>query len=164
MYVQGRYTWRHDEVLTLLKDYLSQNLLLNFGFDCDLPHCSYNYLLRNFSSLLRPDICIFDHDKKKLLLLELTIPFDEYMAEAEVRKREKYRDLLTDIKVQGFDVTLTTVEVGSRGVISDSLLSFLQECTSIRKKQSLSLIEDVRRKVICCSYAVWCRRNSVTWS
>ena len=59
----------------------------------------------------------------KLLLLELTIPFDEYMAEAEVRKREKYRDLLTDIKVQGFDVTLTTVEVGSRGVISDSLLS-----------------------------------------
>ena len=161
---QGRYTWRHDEVLTLLKDYLSQNLLFNFGFDCDLPHCSYNYLLRNFSSLLRPDICIFDHDKKKLLLLELTIPFDEYMAEAEVRKREKYRDLLTDIKVQGFDVTLTTVEVGSRGVISDSLLSFLQECTSIRKKQSLSLIEDVRRKVICCSYAVWCRRNSVAWS
>ena len=112
----------------------------------------------------RPDICIFDHDKKKLLLLELTIPFDEYMAEAEVRKREKYRDFLTDIKVQGFDVTLTTVEVGSRGVISDSLLSFLQECTSIRKKQSLSLIEDVRRKVICCSYAVWCRRNSVAWS
>ena len=88
------------------------------------------------------------------------------MAEAEVRKREKYRDLLTDIKVQGFDVTLTTVEVGSRDVISDSLLSFLQECTctSIRKKQSLSLIEDVRRKVICCSYAVWCRRNSVAWS
>ena len=50
---------------------------------------------------------------------------------------------LTLIKVQGFDVTLTTVEVGSRGVISDSLLSFLQECTSIRKKQSLSLIDTV---------------------
>ena len=63
------------------------------------------------------------------MYVELTIPFDEYMAEAEARKRVKYRDLLTDIKVQGFDVTLTTVEVGSRGVISDSLLSFLQQAS-----------------------------------
>ena len=91
---QDRYTWRHD-VLLIFKDYLREHPVDGYSFDCNLPDCSDDYLLREFVSVLRRDICIFHNKEKELLLLELTIPFGAYesMADAEDRKHEKYQSL-----------------------------------------------------------------------
>jgi hypothetical protein len=59
--------------------------------------------------------------RKEILLVKLTIVFDESMTEAKTCKSHKYQDLVSEINRQGFKGTLVTVEVDSHGAISKSL-------------------------------------------
>ena len=150
-------------MLSLIRDFLDQHLLPNFELECDLQNCCYGFLLRTFFSTLRPDICIFNKEEKRIVLMELTVPFDELMTAAAHRKSTKYRDLVYNIQDAGYHVSLVTVEVGSRGVVSDSFFTFISDWTSTKGHESSSLFDSIRRKVICSSYAIWSRRNSDSW-
>ena len=43
---QGRYTWRHDQILSIIKDGLKNRLLDGFSLECDLPGEKYSYILQ----------------------------------------------------------------------------------------------------------------------
>ena len=49
-------------------------------------------------------------------MVELTIPFETSFEAAAERKESKYEELVTAARRNGFDATLITIEVGSRGV------------------------------------------------
>ena len=53
--------------------------------------------------------------KQHTTIIELTIPFKSNFKKAHNRKHAKYQDVLDDIKGNGFDTDLITIEVGSRG-------------------------------------------------
>ncbi len=72
-------------------------------------------------SKLRPDIILVSEATKQLILLELTVPWEERMEEAQERKREKYQELVEDCQRNGWRTRCMAVEVGSRGFASHSL-------------------------------------------
>ena len=72
-------------------------------------------------SRLRPDIILVSETTKQLFLLELTVPWEERMEEAQERKREKYQELVEDCRRKGWRTRRMPVEVGSRGFASHSL-------------------------------------------
>ncbi|XP_059199347.1 uncharacterized protein LOC131979398 [Centropristis striata] len=72
-------------------------------------------------SRLRPDIILTSEATKQLLLLELTVPWEERMEEAQERKREKYQELVEDCRRNGWKTRCMPVEVGCRGFASHSL-------------------------------------------
>ncbi len=72
-------------------------------------------------SKLRPDIILVSEATKQLILLELTVPWEERMEEAQERKREKYQELMEDCRRNGWRTRCMPVEVGSRGFASHSL-------------------------------------------
>lgn len=72
-------------------------------------------------SRLRPDIILVSEATKQLFLLELTVPWEERMEEAQERKREKYQELVEDCRRNGWRTRCMPVEVGSRGFASHSL-------------------------------------------
>ena len=55
-------------------------------------------------------------------MLELTVPWEERMEEAQERKREKYQELVEDCRRNGWRTRCMPVEVGSRGFASHSLI------------------------------------------
>ncbi len=54
-------------------------------------------------SKLRPDIILVSEATKQLILLELTVPLEESMEEAQERKRKKYQELVEERIVGGTD-------------------------------------------------------------
>ena len=119
---QGRYTWRHDSVLSHIVHSLSHLLPPTYKLFADLsgwravdnppatipPSILY--------SPLRPDLVIIDnHDS--IRILELTVPSNtpDGLKNARDRKQNKqeYGSLLTDIEVKGWNVTYDTIEIGS---------------------------------------------------
>ncbi len=58
---------------------------------------------------------------KQLILLELTVPWEERMEEAQGRKWEKYQELVENCRRNGWRTRCMPVEVGSRGFASHSL-------------------------------------------
>ena len=64
---------------------------------------------------LRPDIFIASKDK--VVLIELSVPFEINVQETHKRKLERYDKLINDIALKDFKVSYYAVEIGSKGYI-----------------------------------------------
>ena len=62
---------------------------------------------------LKPDIVIIDENKKKAVIYELTVPFENNIHTQHKYKSEKHAYFETDIKQ--YDTTVVSFEVGARG-------------------------------------------------
>ena len=71
-----------------------------------------------FATSERPDIIIWSPSRKKVILIELTCPAEEGIANARSRKLLRYNDLVEQISE--WDCTLRTVGVGVRGFVAFS--------------------------------------------
>ncbi|XP_063051962.1 major histocompatibility complex class I-related gene protein-like [Engraulis encrasicolus] len=73
---------------------------------------------------LRPDIVLWSTKDEKLVLVELTVPWEEGCEEAYERKATKYQQLAQDCRDKGWQTWLFPVEVGCRGFPSRSAWNF----------------------------------------
>ncbi|KAK3797120.1 hypothetical protein RRG08_060464 [Elysia crispata] len=64
---------------------------------------------------LRPDILIHSASTQKLIMVELSVPFENRMEEAHIYKREKYLNPTKELEDAGYKA-----EVGARGFVGSS--------------------------------------------
>ncbi|KAL7889078.1 hypothetical protein AOLI_G00040520 [Acnodon oligacanthus] len=86
---------------------------------------------------LRPDVVMWSTAAKKVLIIELTVPWEEGMSAAYKHKRLKYSDLAAECREGGWIATIHTVEVGCRGFVGKSTIQLLHATgmtgTSLKK-------------------------------
>ena len=75
---------------------------------------------------LRPDIVLWSVKGKKIILIELTVPWEEGCGEAHERKMSKYQGLLELFRAKNWSAWLFPVEVGARGFPAQSAWRLLQ--------------------------------------
>ncbi|GFO37481.1 reverse transcriptase [Plakobranchus ocellatus] len=86
---------------------------------------------------LRPDIVIHSASTQQIIMVELTVPYESRMEEAHALKEGKYLDLTKELKKDGYEAKVMTVEIGARGFVGSSvygLLSKLSICGNKRTK------------------------------
>ena len=109
---QGRYTWRHDNILKYIVNSVEKS---NFTVFSDLP----GHQASNGGSLppsmivtnLKPDIVVVDETNKKVVIYELTVPFENNIHTQHKYKSDKYAHFQTYIK--SYDNKAVAFEVGS---------------------------------------------------
>ena len=74
---------------------------------------------------LRPDIVLWSEVGKKLVIVELTVPWESRCEEAFERKRGKYTELQELCNQRGSRTWLYPVEVGTRGFAAQSFCRML---------------------------------------
>ena len=153
-----RYNERHDSVLTVLYDTITQHLPTTSSCTVDLAN-QYSFPSHIVTTELRPDIVWWDDTNKSVCLVELTVCFDTLLHEAADRKESKYLELLSTIKEAGYRATLVTVEVGSRGL--PNILGFekLKHELKLTSTQTSDFMVEAAKKAIMGSFSIWCRRN-----
>ena len=67
--------------------------------------------------VLWPDIVAWSDSKKSVLLIELTVPWEENREEAHERKKNRYESLRADCVEKGWICHVIPIEVGCRGFI-----------------------------------------------
>ena len=75
----------------------------------------------------RPDIVAWSDSKKSVLLIELTVPWEENREKAQERKKNRYVTLRADCVEKGWICHVIPIEVGCRGFIGHSVISFLSK-------------------------------------
>ena len=78
------------------------------------------------STGLRPDIVIWSKEAKRVILAELTIPWESRIKDAFRRKSEKYICLLDQCRANGWEASFFPFEIGCRGFVGQSFLDFLK--------------------------------------
>ena len=148
---QGRYTWRHNQVLKVLAHLLETERkrkhagqqqvqkFIKFVKSGDQPDdrkgtpqklevlaSADDWEFRAeiggkltfpeiVETTLRPDTVLFSRSKTKLILVELTVPWETRCEEAHERKFVKYEDLSVECNQKGWQSWNLPVEVGGRG-------------------------------------------------
>ena len=70
---------------------------------------------------LKPDMVIWSEEAKRIMLIVLTVPWEDGCEEASEKKATKYQDLVQQCKHKGWQAWLFPVEVGYRGFPAQSV-------------------------------------------
>jgi len=111
---------------------------------------------------LRPDIVLWSPGTKKIIAIELTVPWEERCAEAHERKKAKYEDLLAECRQQGWQTWNFPVEVGTRGFPAQSVWHMFSALgvTGGRRKSAIRKVAQSAERASCW---VWTRRDISSW-
>jgi hypothetical protein len=161
---QGKYTWRHDNILSYIATILDHT---KYRFYVDIP----NHMTTTGGTIpvelcvtpLRPDIVIVDDKKKTMDIFELTCPLEPNIKKRHTEKSDKYAHFNGDLDQHTTKVTC--FEIGSRGYISPdnherlkSLHKFCKPNTKLKKfKENISALS------IYSSYAIFIGRKEPQW-
>ena len=123
----------------------------------DLPNWG-NYPDVIKKTRLRPDIVIYSESTNKIIMVELTVPYENRMEQAHVYKEEKYQDLRKELERQGYSAYILPVEIGARGFSGVSAYSLLSKL-SITGRKRTSALKTLNETAENCSRWIWTRRN-----
>ena len=76
---------------------------------------------------LRPDLVLMSRSTKTILLVELTVPWEDRLGISHQLKKAKYQDLIDEALTKGWHAALFPIEVGCRGFPATSTRYFLQK-------------------------------------
>ncbi len=192
---QGRYTWRHNQVLKPIVEAISAGIssssrglhpttqkiafvkaggkrrrtagarnppgLLATANDWQLSADLVKQLKfpqHIVRTTLRPDILLVSEEMKNIILMELTVPWEDHLDEAHERKRTKYEELVIDCRKQGWKARCMLIEVGCRGFVGQSLyktLSVLGITGAERRRAMKNITEEAEK----ASRWLWIRRG-----
>lgn len=111
---------------------------------------------------LRPDIVLWSVKGKKIILIELTVPWEESCGEAHERKMAKYQELLEQCRAKNWSAWLFPVEVGARGFPAQSAWRLLQRLgmKGRTKRTAVRRLGEAAERASCW---LWSRRDEQTW-
>ena len=168
---QGRFTYRHNSVLSSILKSLKSGATSNniqIQIFADLPGNTVNggtIPASIIPTTEKPDICLYLPDKKKVILFELTVPFESNITQARQRKCDRYGSLVNDINMAGYSCSLICLEIGNRGVVTKENMSQLKNLfkfVGIRKCKDLS--KSLSSIYLMCSYVIFNARNELVWT
>ena len=85
----------------------------DWDVSADLPEWdSHTSIIKE--TRLGPDIVIHSASTQQLIIVELTVPYENRMEEAHIYKREKYMNLTKELENAGYKAVVMPVEVGAR--------------------------------------------------
>ena len=109
---------------------------------------------------LRPDIVLSSVASRQVLLLELTVPWEDRMVEANERKRSKYQELVELCQTRGWKARCEPIEVGCRGFAGRSLCRVLT-LLGITGQEKRRAIKSTTEAAERASRWLWIRRNDL---
>ena len=107
----------------------------------------------------RPDITIFSTQTKNVIIIELTVPAEENLANAFARKKCKYQDLVAECENNGWSVNYFPVEVGSRGIYSTTISKCLASL-GIPSGKRKPILDTAAKTALRASYIIWLCRST----
>ncbi len=164
---QGRYTFRHNAVISYLVKYLKDNVNEETKVYADLQ--GYTTTGGTIPANIvvtaeKPDIVCVNSTTKSIVILELSVPFESNITKARGYKTDKYSSLVTDIESAGYKCNLICFEVGSRGLITNSnKAQFKQIAKLAQTKRARDLWAQCSKIAVSCSYVIFNARFEGEW-
>lgn len=167
---QGRYTWRHNAILQYMWQVVRASPAFKDGkvkVNVDLPgQQSSTIPIHILPCSDRPDLVILYPDEKKLVIVELTVPFETNIESSHNYKINKYCALVNDLTDIGYNCDIHCIEIGSRGFISKENRSRLQSmlCDISLKKQFKHVCNNISKLALVTSYAIFKLKDEPQWT
>jgi hypothetical protein len=169
----GKYKWRHDEVLRLIYNFLRKYKPNYVDIYSDLNGTPYGkFSSITGGSIRRPDIFLLEEKTQSLAMLELSCPDDENVHSRHIQKAKKYESEQQDASVNKWNSIVRAFEVSTRGFHNGSLRTAIHDTARHMKFVLPSnwkrLVDDLllktSRTCLHGSYIIWLTRANANFS
>jgi len=161
---QGRYTWRHDCVLSTITSALRRYIPTETTIHADLPnlrateHPPSTIPPSILVTPLKPDLVLLHNGDNQATVIELTCSTNtkSNLAAARSRKQNKeaYEILFSDMINQGWTVDYETLEMGSPDHYQRETRPLLSSALDLPKRPTQDLLDRCAKAAISCSYHI----------
>ena len=106
----------------------------------------------------KPDLVLVSSSTDAIILVELTVPWEDRLQYSNALKADKYADLSMDLEAKGYRTDLFPVEVGARGVVGRSTYAFLAKIglSSRERKKAMTRMSEAAE---AASFWIWHMRS-----
>ena len=111
----------------------------------------------------RPDLVVWSDERRCAVILELTVPWEENFAAAEARKEDRYQELLTECREEGWDVEYYHLAVGVRGYVEGKLMHLFKRRFNFSNAEMRSLRVKLQETAERASFFIWLKREDPVW-
>ena len=111
----------------------------------------------------RPDVTIINRPNKTITLVELSICWDQDHPQARLRKQNRYEELLSELDERGWEASLATLEIGSRGFSGNETAHSLKRILP-NKRLRTTLLTKLNHISINCSHKIFQEHNNTLWN
>ncbi len=122
--------------------------------------------VKNVGISLYPDMVLSSQQSWKVIILELTVPWEERLSEAHEWKLEMYQEVSDQCRWAGWETWVYAVEYGCRGFVAQSMWQALRDLgmTGRQKKIIKGLEEAAERASLCMWLSLEQHAEAVTSS
>lgn len=106
----------------------------------------------------RPDIVVYSRRTKQVVMVELTVPWEERVEESNERKLAKYQPLVDACKEKGWRTWCFAVEVGCRGFVAQSMWRMFGRLGVVGQTRKRT-IHRIGKEAEAASLWIWRRRE-----
>ena len=168
---QGRFTWRHNSVLSNIISLVKPSLAPGMRLYSDLPgllapgggSIPPHILVTN----QWPDIFIVDESSHIAIVFELTCPWDGNIDRSHAYKEDKYSPLVADLS-RTHRTFHYSVEISVRGQVTGAnkacLKAFIYRACSDPKGVHKSLVPICSKVAILSSFSIFSARSELSWA
>lgn len=146
---EGRFTWRHDSIVLCIA-----RMLASINQSNTVYADTQDKLFPSPSTItgddLRPDIVLVKDSS--VYILELTVGFETNLERNAIRKREKYKPLLKNLKKSYENVSFLNMSMGAIGTFGKSCANVTEWLGSVGVNESAS--KNLLRKLVNISLGV----------
>ena len=136
----------------------------DWKLQADYKECQAGFPPVIFSTSERPDIVIWSASARLVILLELTVPAEEGIVAAQLRKQARYQTLLDEIQSRTkWKAVLLTVEIGARGHNPWSARRAFQSL-GLTSREASKLLKSLSVVAARCSLAIFLAHKESHWS
>ncbi|CAG9572980.1 unnamed protein product [Danaus chrysippus] len=168
----GQYSRRHDRVLEVIrfvregtratksnvKPYSILKAASDWTIMMDTYEKQYKIPEDICASASRPDIFLFSRILKRVVIIELTVPWETNIPKDHTIKVNKYYELTNELTRNRFVVDLYAVEVGARGITAKSLYNLLKDL-GLSRTHINAFLERTSKAALVGSFQIWLGRE-----
>ena len=107
----------------------------------------------------RPDMLLLSQSTKTVIIIELTVPWEDRLDISHQLKMQRYQELQEESQNRGWEAPLFAIEVGCRGFPAGSLRHFLKQL-GLSPAQLKSAIRTIGNVAQGSSRWLWIQRKS----
>ena len=116
------------------------------------------------STSQRPDIIVWSDDTRRVILLELTVPWEENFGDSDDREEKRHEELVDAYREGGWSrPEYYHVAVGCRGYVSRDLVNNVRGRFGLPVKELKTLTAALQQAAEKVSYFIWLRRDHKVW-
>ena len=106
----------------------------------------------------RPELTVWSPDNKQVIIMELTVPWEENIEKAEERKEERYADLIATCKDKGWKTEYYHLAVGCRGYVDNKIPKLFRSRFRFQSNKIKRMIKDLQEAAERSSLFIWMKQ------